>query len=227
MNWFRQRLSKREKVLVVGSLAILFLILFHYALVIPYLRHIETVKVQLELQPQLFKENLRFLDRKAEIESDLEKTRAKLKGFEPILLSGDASSALNASTVQEAVQNLANKEGIQIITTRVPNPEVLGSFRSIPIQLEVSGEIDQLANFIKGIEGSKDLLIINGLDMHSLYPAAVIERQLAVGQTPVRSLRASLTVSGIARMQGSSSSSKESEAGPSNNTQTRNTSPKA
>ncbi len=223
MNRVWQRLSKREKVLVVGSLAIFLLILVHYSLVIPYLRHIEKVKVQLELQPQLFTENLRFLDRTAEIESELEKTRAKLKEFEPILLSGDASSALSASTVQEAVQNLANKEGIQIITTRVLNPEVLGSFRSIPIQLELSGEIDQLANFIKGIEGSKNLLIINGLDMRSLYPAAVIERQLAVGQTPVRSLRASLTVAGIARMQ--ASPSKETKAGPPN-TQIRNTTPK-
>lgn len=218
MNRFWERLSKREKVLVVGSFAIFLLILGHYSLVIPYLRHTEAVKVQLELQPQLLTENLRFIDRKVEIESGLEKARADLKGLESVLLSGGTSS-VSASSVQETVQALADKEGIQIITTRVLNPEVMGSFTKIPIQLELSGQIDQLANFIKGIEATKSLLIINGLDVRSLYPAAVIARQVAVGQTPVQSLRASITVSGVARVE--TAPSKQAEADPSNN-QTRN-----
>ena len=211
MKGLWERLSKREKVLVVASFGILLIVLGHYFLIVPYLQHKEWVKSQLELQPQLLTKNLRFIDRKAEIEAGLEKARAELKGLESELLSGDTSS-VSASSIQEAVQVLADKEGIQIITTRVLNPEVMGSFTKIPIQLELSGQIDQLANFIKGIEATKSLLIVNELDARSLFPAAVIARQVAVGQTPVQTLRASLIVSGFARIQ--TASPKKAEPNP-------------
>ena len=200
MKGLWERLSKREKVLVVASFGILLIVLGHYFLIVPYLQHKEWVKSQLELQPQLLTKNLRFIDRKAEIEAGLEKAQADLKGLQSKMLSGDTSS-VSASSIQEAVQVLADKEGIQIITTRVLNPEVMGSFTKIPIQLELSGQIDQLANFIKGIEATKSLLIVNELDARSLYSAAVTARQIAVGQTPLQTLRASLIVSGFARIQ--------------------------
>jgi Tfp pilus assembly protein PilO len=210
MKRFWER-SKREKVLILASFAILLLVLGNYFLIVPYLQHREWVKSQLELQPELLTKNLRFIDRKVEIESGLEKARAELKGLESVLLSGDTSS-VSASSIQEAVQILADKEGIQIITTRVLNPEVMGSFTKIPIQLELSGQIDQLANFIKGIEATKSLLIVNELDARSLYSAAVTARQIAVGQTPLQTLRASLVVSGFARIQ--TASPKKAESAP-------------
>ena len=159
-------------------------------LIVPYLQHKEWVKNQLEIQPQLLEKNLRFINRKAEIEAGLEKAQADLKGLQSNLLSGDTSS-VSASSLQEAMQVLADKEGIQIISTRVLNPEVIGSFTKVPIQLELSGQIDQLANFIKGIESTKSLLLVNELDARSLYSAAVTARQIAVGQTPLQTLRKS------------------------------------
>ena len=217
MKRFWER-SKREKVLILASFAILLLVLGNYFLIVPYLQHREWVKSQLELQPELLTKNLRFIDRKVEIESGLEKARAELKGLESVLLSGDTSS-VSASSIQEAVQILADKEGIQIITTRVLNPEVMGSFTKIPIQLELSGQIDQLANFIKGIEATKSLLIVNELDARSLYSAAVTARQIAVGQTPLQTLRASLVVSGF--VQNQTASPKKTEPPPLKQAQTR------
>jgi len=211
MKWFWRRLSKREKAFVVASFAILLIVLGRYFLIVPYLQHKEWVESQLEIQPQLLGKNLRFIDRKAEIEAGLEKTQAELKELQSKLLSGDTSS-VSASSLQEAMQVLADKEGIQVISTRVLNPEVIGSFTKIPIQLELSGQIDHLANFIKGIESTKSLLIVDELDARSLFPAAVIARQAAVGQTPVQTLRASLVVSGFASIQ--TASPKKAESAP-------------
>jgi Tfp pilus assembly protein PilO len=218
MKRFWERLSKREKVLVIASFTILPLVLGHYFLIVPYLQHEEWVKNQLEIQPQLLEKNLRFINRKAEIEAGLEKAQADLKGLQSNLLSGDTSS-VSASSLQEAMQVLADKEGIQIISTRVLNPEVIGSFTKIPIQLELSGQIDQLANFIKGIESTKSLLIVNELDARSLYSAAVTARQIAVGQTPLQTLRANLVVSGF--VQNQTASPKKTEPAPLNQVQTR------
>src|SRR5262245_52242824 len=64
--------SKREKVLVFASLAISLLVFGHYFLIVSYLQHREWVKNQLEIQPQLLEKNLRFIDRKVEIESGLQ-----------------------------------------------------------------------------------------------------------------------------------------------------------
>ena len=72
MKWFWRRLSKREKAFVVASFAILLIVLGRYFLIVPYLQHKEWVESQLEIQPQLLGKNLRFIDRKAEIESGLQ-----------------------------------------------------------------------------------------------------------------------------------------------------------
>src|SRR2546422_427269 len=195
-----KRLSKREKRLVIASLGVLFLVMGRYFFIVPYLQHRESVKSQLEIQPQLLEKNLRFINQKAELEAGLEKARAELKGLESALLSG-ATSSISASSLQEIVEALAAKEGIQVITTRVLNPEVTGSFTRIPIQLEVSGQIDQLANFIKGIGSVEKLLIVNELNVHSLFSPTVTARQAAVGQVAVLTLRSSLIVSGFAKSQ--------------------------
>jgi len=71
MKRFWER-SKREKVLILASFAILLLVLGHYFLIVSYLQHREWVKNQLEIQPQLLEKNLRFIDRKVEIESGLQ-----------------------------------------------------------------------------------------------------------------------------------------------------------
>ncbi len=218
MKRFWERLSKREKGLVVASFAILLILLGRYFLIVPYLQHKEWVKNQLEIQPQLLEKNLRFINRKAEIEAGLEKAQAELKGLQSKLLSGDTSS-VSASSLQEVMQVLADKEGIQVISTRVLNPEVIGSFTKIPIQLELSGQIDQLANFIKGIESTKSLLLVNELDARSLYSAAVTARQIAVGQTPLQTLRANLVVSGF--VQNQTASPKKAEPAPLKQVQTR------
>jgi hypothetical protein len=63
MKRFWER-SKREKVLILASFAILLILLGRYFLIVPYLQHEEWVKNQLEIQPQLLEKNLRFINRK-------------------------------------------------------------------------------------------------------------------------------------------------------------------
>ena len=71
MKRFWER-SNGKKVLILASFVILLLVLGHSFLIVPYLQHRERVKSQLELQPQLLTKNLRFIDRKVEIESGLQ-----------------------------------------------------------------------------------------------------------------------------------------------------------
>ncbi|MBI2986156.1 MAG: type 4a pilus biogenesis protein PilO [Deltaproteobacteria bacterium] len=202
MKGIWQRLSKREKGLVALTLFIFLLVLGQYFLVSPLLEWREWVKSQLEIQPQLLEKNLRYIGQKAGIAADLEKARAELKGMEPSLLSGDTPS-VNASDLQQTVQGLAAKEGTQVISTRVLNPEAMGTFTRIPIQVEVGGQIDQVANLIKEIESTDKLLVISELNIRSLFGPMRPPRpqQPALPQMPAQNLRASLTIAGFARTQ--------------------------
>ena len=171
MNQFWQRLSKRERSLVVFTVVIIVVVLARYALIGPFVERWEWVGSQLEIQPQLLEKNLRFLGQKEELVAMLEATQSELKAREPKLLTGDTPS-VSASDLQDVIQGLATKEGTQVITTRVLNPETAGNFAKISIQMEIGGQIDQLASLVRGIENSPKLLMVDEINVRSLFPSS-------------------------------------------------------
>ncbi len=194
------RLSKRERALVIATCVVLLAVLGKYAVINPLVERREWVKTQLEIQPRLLEKNLRYISRKEEFAAALQAARDEIKAREPRLLTGGTPS-VSASDLQETVQALAAKDGIQVITTRVLNPETVGSFSKISIQMEIGGQIEQIANLIRDIESSPKLIAIEELNVRSLFrPAGVPQPQVAA-PLAVQNLRVSLTVSGFARSQ--------------------------
>jgi len=194
-----QRLSGREKGLVVATLVIFGLILGRSFVLVPYTERREWVQSQLEIQPQRLEKNLRYIDRKADILAGLEEARAELKSLEPFLLTGDTPS-VSASDLQQNVQGLATNGGTQVVSTRVLNPEAMGPFSRIPIQLEISGLIEQVAGLIQGIETAAKLLVINEINVRSFVIAGVPPRRPdGTASLPPQNMRVSLTVSGFVR----------------------------
>jgi ACT domain-containing protein len=195
-----ERLSRRERGLVGVTLAILIILLARYFIIGPYLERREWVKNQLELQPQLLEKNLHYLARKDEFAAGLDAARNEIKARESKLLTGDTPS-VSASDLQDTVQNLAVKGGTQVITTRVLNPETVGSFAKIAIQMEIGGQIDQIANLMRAIDTSPKLLVVDEINVRSLFrPVGVPQPQVAP-QVAIQNLRVSLTVAGYARAQ--------------------------
>lgn len=198
MNNFWQKLSKRERSLAVVTALILLVFMAKFAIVTPFLERREWVKSQLESQPQLLAKNIRYLGQKDAMLAALEAARAEIKAQEPKLLSGDTAS-VSASDLQETVQALASREGTQVITTRVLNPETAGSFSKIAIQMEIGGQIQQIANLIKGLESSPKLLVIDEINVRSLFRPIGFPQPQGIPQLPAQNLRASLTIAGFAR----------------------------
>lgn len=209
MNQFWQRLSKRERSLVIVTLAIIVVTLARYLLIGPFVERREWVKAQLEIQPQLLEKNLRFLGQRDELVALLEATQSELKAREPRLLTGDTPS-VSASDLQDIIQGLATKEGTQVITTRVLNPETAGSFAKISVQMEIGGQIEQLATLIRGIENSPKLLMVDEINVRSLFRPVGFPQPQRVPQLAAQNLRVSLTVSGLARSQASAAAQSDS-----------------
>lgn len=202
MTNFWVRLSGRERGLVLLTGLVLLVFMAKYAIVTPFFERREWVKNQLDSQPQLLQKNLRYLAQKEALLGSVEAARAQIKMQEPKLLTGDTPS-LSASDLQETVQAMAGREGTQVITTRVLNPEPAGSFSKIAIQLEIGGQIQQITNLIRGIETAPKLLIIDEINMRSLFRPSGFPQPQGAAQVPAQNLRISLTVAGFARTQGS------------------------
>jgi Tfp pilus assembly protein PilO len=206
-----RRLSKRERGLTILTAVIVLVFIAKFAVITPFLERREWVKNQLESQPQLLQKNLRYLAQKEALLVALEAARAQIKMQEPKLLTGDTPS-VSASDLQETVQAMATREGTQVITTRVLNPETAGSFSKIGIQMEIGGQIQQIANLIRGIETAPKLLVIDEINVRSLFRPIGFPQPQGAPQPPAQNLRISLTVAGFARTQGSSSPKAESQS---------------
>src|SRR2546425_5223059 len=195
-----RRLSKRERGLVILTGLIVLIFVAKYAVLTPFLERREWVRNQLDSQPQLLQKNLRYLAQKEALLSALETARAQIKMQEPKLLTGDTPS-VSASDLQETVQAMATREGTQVITTRVLNPEPAGSFSKIGIQLEIGGQIQQIASLIRGIETSPKLLVVDEINVRSLFRPIGFPQPQGGPQTAAQNLRVSITVAGYARTQ--------------------------
>ena len=199
MKQFWQRLSQRERGLVFLTGAILLFFIGKIAIATPLLERRARTKGQLESQPQLLQKNLRYLSQKESLLAALAAARNQIKTIEPALLTGDTPS-VTASDLQETVQSLATREGTQVITTRVLNPEPSGSFSKIAIQMEIGGQVQQLANLIRGIESAQKLLVIDEINVRSLFRPAGFPQVPGAQPATQQNLRVSLTVVGFARV---------------------------
>jgi len=204
MKEFWNRLSKRERGLVILTVIILAALFGKFAVLTPFLERREWVKSQLESQPQLLAKNLRYLSQRETLRASLETLRAQIKAYETNLLTGDTPS-VSASDLQETVQGLAAREGTQVITTRVLNPEPASSFSKIGIQMEIGGQIQQVASLVKALEASPKLLVIDEITVRSLFRPIGFGQPQGAPQPPAQNLRVSLVVVGFARAQASSS----------------------
>ena len=200
MSNFWQRLSKRERGLVLLTGSIILVFIGKYAAVAPFLERRQWVQNQLESQPQLLQKNLRYLGQKELLVASLETVRGQIKAQEPKLLTGDTPS-VSASDLQETVQAMATREGTQVITTRVLNPETAGTFSKIGIQMEIGGQIQQIASLIRGIESSPKLLVVDELNVRSLFRPVGLPQPQGLPAVIPQNLRVSLTVIGFARSQ--------------------------
>jgi hypothetical protein len=114
--------------------------------------------------------------------------------------------------LQDVIQGLATRRGTGDNHSGL-EPETAGSFAKISIQMEIGGQIDQLASLIRGIENSPKLLMVDEINVRSLFRPVGFPQPQGVPQLAAQNLRVSLTVSGLARSQASAST--KSEAAPS------------
>lgn len=197
MMRFWNRLSKRERSLALLAMVVLGGILLYDRVVTPLIERRTWVRDQLVLQPERLSRSMRYLGREKEIQARLEEARRRVKSMDRLLLAGNTPSVI-ASKLQKVVRDIATEEGVQIATTRVLDSTEVGSFLRIPIQVDVVGKIEQVANLIKFLDSNPKSLILDEVNIRTAGNSRRSRRSKAPSQVK-KDLRASLVISGFAR----------------------------
>jgi len=197
MMRFWNRLSKRERSLALLAVVVLVGILLYDRVVTPLIERRTWVRDQLVLQPERLSRSMRYLGREKEIQARLEEARRRVKSMDRLLLAGNTPSVI-ASKLQKVVRDIATEEGVQIATTRVLDSTEVGSFLRIPIQVDVVGKIEQVANLIKFLDSNPKSLILDEVNIRTAGNSRRSRRSKAPSQVK-KDLRASLVISGFAR----------------------------
>ena len=201
-----KRFGKREKGYIALTIIISSLVLGRYLLISPILERREWIKSQLETKTQLLERDLRYMSQKEIVETALNRERGTLSALESLLLSGDTPS-VSASDLQNLLGNISAKDGGQIITMRVLNAEKMGPYMRVPVQLEINGEIGQIASLIKGIQSAEKLLIVNELNVRPVFTPYPATRPKEGRALAGQNLHVGLIVSGFTRIQSAASMS--------------------
>lgn len=199
MMQFWNRLSTRERTLTLVAVAVFVGGILYDRVVTPLIERRALVREQLVLQPELFKRSLGYLTREQDIQRELEEARRRVESMDQLLWAGDTPSVI-AAELQKAVRGIAAREGVQIATTRVLDSTEAGPFLRIPIQVDIVGKIEQVANLIKYLDSNRKYLIVDEVNIR----AAGRRRPRGRGRSAQQEsdeLRASLVISGVARQQ--------------------------
>ena len=199
MTQFWKRLSRRERILTLVAVAVLAGGILYDRVVTPLIQRRAWVREQLVLQPELFKRSLRYLTREQDIQSQLEEARKRVESMDRLLWVGDTPSVI-AAELQKAVRGIAAREGVQIATTRVLDSKEAGAFLRIPLQVDVVGKIEQVANLIKYLDSNPKYLIVDEVNIRAARRKRP-RRRAGAAQQESDELRVSLVISGVAKKQ--------------------------
>jgi hypothetical protein len=150
----------------------------------------------IEQQSQIVAKMQRQRDRSAQVTQQLEVLRQRFEFTSQKLIPG-ATPAVAAAHLQELLQTLANKSGLEVVT-RVPlRDEAAGEFRKTTVQMTVRGDLRAVASFVAGVEYGDQHLAVTSLEVRGTY-------NLRIPQAAARSpLTITLEVGGV--MQGAKS----------------------
>lgn len=129
--------------------------------------------------------------RMAQAEQALKGAVAEMEGQ---FLTG-ANAAMAGSDLLEILKNLTTAHGAQLTSTKILQPRDTGPYVEVPIQVQLSGTIDQLLTILYHLEHHKKLLFLPEMEINAPRWMMKVKTQAAV-------LQVSLVVAGVMRKPG-------------------------
>jgi Tfp pilus assembly protein PilO len=165
-NWAPEGLTLKQRRLAWALGGVFLLLLLYVAVVSPllalenYWAQELTKKHQLLIRYQSLKEGQARLAKAQEV------LKAAVAQMETQFLSG-ANPAVAAADLQEILKSLAGTHGAQLTSTKILPSRETGPYIEVPVQVQLTGTIDQLLTILYHLEHQKKLLFIPELDINA------------------------------------------------------------
>ncbi|MBI4684022.1 MAG: type 4a pilus biogenesis protein PilO [Nitrospirae bacterium] len=151
--------------LVIISAIVLTLIAAYMFFVIPLSDKRLGLKESLEAKYATLQKYEVFVKATGKTDTEFDAIIKEVEQMEANTLKAENESLASAK-LHGFVQDFAEKTGIRIISIRPLSVVKYKHYSHLPIQIEASGEINQLSEFIKQIDTSKQLVRIDKLNIN-------------------------------------------------------------
>jgi len=152
----------------IAIVAIIMVIIAAYVfLIMPLSEKRAGIKESLEAKYATLQKYEAFLKTAGKTETRFETVVKEIEGIEANALH-DTNESLAFAKLQGYLQDFAEKSGIKIVSIKPLSMVKYKHYSGLPIQLEASGGIIQLGEFIKQIDTSKRLISIDRLSISAM-----------------------------------------------------------
>lgn len=142
-----------------------------------------TRKRQLLARYQALQEN------KAKVSQTLQTLKSAVDQMEGQFLSGGNPTVASAD-LQEILKNVTGAHGVQVTSIKVLQPRDAGPYQEVPVQVQLTGTVDQLLTVLYHLEHHKKLLFIPDLEINS-------PRWVTGAKDAAHSVQVNLVVTGV------------------------------
>jgi Tfp pilus assembly protein PilO len=155
-------LSRRERMLILGSVAVV-LVVGGWSLVVQPIR--EQNQVVAELLPtrqQVLARRQDLIARKAAITQELATLGTRIDAATARFLTS-AAPPVAASELQKIAKDMAAAATMEVRSERILSPVERGEILEIPVEIAVSGDIRNLVDLLARLDGTQKLVTVQDL----------------------------------------------------------------
>lgn len=172
MNWsFLSKTNLSQKKFLGVLIAIAVSLAVYTFLVIPLVEAKRKADQEIVLNQRILAKYSEVLENRKGLEQSLEWTLKHSEQIQKRLLPGETPQ-LGAANLQDIVKRLAEKNGLSIRSFRNLEPKEVGSFRRVPVQIELNplSSMKDLTQFLYEIEHQDRAIMITEMDLLVFNP---------------------------------------------------------
>jgi type II secretory pathway component PulM len=172
-KWLPEGLTPRQQRLAWALGGLFLLTLLYLAVVLPLLALDNSWSQELARKRQLLVRYQALQENKAKVGQALQALKNAASLLEGQFLSG-ANAAVASADLQEILKNVTGSHGVQVTSIKVLQPKDAGPYQEVPVQVQLTGTVEQLLTVLYHLEHHKKLLFIPELEINSPRWAAVV-----------------------------------------------------
>jgi len=160
----KKKLNSRERKMIIGAGVFLGVIGIYILFLEPFLKKKSELDEEVSRSYRQYGEYMALLSNQAVYQEQLQARRREMLTVSRLLLSGNTSS-LAAAELSNKIRSFANEAGLSITRENVKPAVEIDHHQEISIELNMSGDIAGLQEFLERIERDTNLLVIQSLDV--------------------------------------------------------------